>query len=693
MTELAAQPSDPASLAPPVGRRYRPAAPAAGRPFTTEAARWSVGVLQAEELIRAGLGTVSLARGLAEAGPLCRSGQRLSAKSRAARRLVAAWLAGVLIDDLDTGASLLDAEMWFTGAGSTAAGLSLDCARPAQAILQALVSRDGALEMFPYALDPIPHEYRRSVLRDVQGGASRAARKGRGSFFTPADVADHIVDLALESVDVHRPGLRLLDPAAGTGAFLRSAFGVLLSKGVPVTEALSAIHGIDLDECCVDMAAFVLLVDFFRAVEAVPTGPALAAWSDIRSRLVSADALLALRGRCEGGTSSVAASTGPAWLQEPFDVIVGNPPYARLGERTDLAELRMRYRALEGATAGTDCYPAFVELLCSRLAPDGAGSLVVPMSIGYSTTQQLRHLRETVTGSLGDWTFEFYDRTPDALFGDDIKQRTAIVTRAPSTSYSVTTGPVIRWTSRSRAGLFDRLPRVALGALNLVHGVPKLGSSDQAFVHRSLRARGEALETDLVRCHRATPPLGEHQDTTIYVAGTAYNWLSVYRTAQAVGRGVENPTTSPVLALTTASAFDADVVYAFLSSRLAFWIWRVEGDAFHVTSKWVAGLPLSLSTFPGSAAQRVAALGRALWEAIVEHPVVSVNGGRRTVSYCPHAQPELLNAIDREFLIALDLPISFGVELAAFVRDLTTAGRDAPTGHGLRRALASWRED
>lgn len=694
MTDLATDPSEASSLTVgPTGQQPR-SAPAAGRPFTTEASRWSAGVLHAEELILVGLGSAVPTTPLSDPGPAARGQASMSAIHRAARRLIAAWLAGVLMEDFDYTASLREAELWFTGSGSVTSALPLDAARHAHAVLEALACRDGALEMLPYALDPIPHEYRRDILQNTSAGAARAARKERGSFFTPTDVVDHIVDVALNHVDVHKPGLRLLDPAGGTGVFLRSAFAALLRRGLQPIDALRALHAIDVDECCVDMAAFVLLVDYRRASGVRHTGSAMEIWSEIRRQLLAADTLLVLRGTGREATLFEDPTAPSAhWVARPFDVIVGNPPYARLGERTDLSELRSRYQVFERATPASDLYPAFVELLCSSIKPGGAGSLVVPMSLGYSTTQQVRCVRELATRTGGAWGFEFFDRTPDALFGDDVKQRTAIVTRHATSSYSVVTSPVMRWTSRNRSGLFDRVPRVTVGCLDIGPGVPKLGSPDQAVTYMRLREQSRTLGSELLSCQRVTAPLDDRGPATVYVAGTAYNWLNIYRTADSVARGVEKPTSSPLLALETPSAFTADGLYALLSSRLVYWLWRVESDAFHVPSSWVAALPLSLDAFPGIAATRLASLGRALWDAVVEHPIVSVNGGRTTFSYCPHSEPELLDCIDAEILRRLDLPAAFGLELANFVRELTIAGRDTTTEHGLRRALASWRED
>lgn len=669
------------------------AAPAAGRPFTTEAGRWNAEVLHAETLIRAGLERVSPSASLTESGPCLSTAQGYaSAIDRAARRLPGAWLSGVLVGDLSPTASLLDGETWFCGSAPTAAALPLDCARHAHAVLERLVRQDGAVAMLPYALDPIAHEYRRDVVNKGSGGATRSARKATGSFFTPADVAGHIVELALAGVDLRSGGMRVLDPAVGTGVFLRAAFAALVNRGLDPDAAIGSVFGIDIDERCVDMAALVLLVDYARAggrlsIRADET------WRSIRSTLIAADALTTLSGRPADATLFQEPSYDVDWLKAPFDVIVGNPPYARIGTRPDLADLRARYRSLEKASTSSDVFPAFAELLCGNLATNGAGSMVLPMSVGYSTTQQLRHLRLAAQEAGGAWSFEFFDRTPDALFGDDVKQRTAIVTRRSARSYSIRTSPVLRWTSRNRSTLFERIPLIELGEFDIVAGVPKLGSVDQAEAFRALRACNARIEDDLAACSRVVPPVTIRDSATVFVAGTAYNWLNVYRTADAITRGVDRPTGSPMTALTAASSSHADAVFALLCSRVAYWLWRVETDVFHVPASWIRALPLSLSVFDERRSKTLAELGRALWASIRDHPVQSFNRGTKTVSYCPHSAPELLDAIDAEIVDRYGLPGSFGVEIATFVRGLATAGRAPNAEHGLRRALASWRED
>lgn len=664
----------------------------AGRPFTTEASRWSRGLLQAEEAVCESLGgRTGVPSALVEPGPCHDSALRLGSRNRASRRLVAAWMCGVLLGDLDRGSSLLEAARWFTGTTAAAVDMPIRDLNRAQAILAELVTREGAIEMLPYTLDPIPHEYRRDVVRGTGNGAARMARKQRGSFYTPTDVADHIASRALSEARLGRDS-RVLDPALGTGVFLRAAFKGLLERGYRPDEAISCLFGVDIDECAVDMAAFVLLVDYARASRSPKRELPFELWWRIRSQLLAANSLVVFDGLGRESCLFYGSSQSEGWLAERFDVIVGNPPYAQLGEDADLTDLSSRFLTYRSATYSTNAYLGFVELLCSQLRPEGAGTLVVPMSIGYGSTGPVRRLREVAMQSRGDWIFEFFDRTPDALFGDDVKQRTAIVTRHATDGRRLVTSPVMRWTSSNRQGLFDRIPRIELGAHSFLDGVPKVGSRAQASVFRSLRLNSESLGSHLIGMRRVNAAEADGKERSLYVAGTAYNWLNVYRTPASITAGVDSPTTSPLSELTLGTSEEADAVYAMLSSRLFFWLWRVEGDAFHVPNGWIQGLPVKGLLRNSLVTSRLAELGRLLWTAVVGHPVTSVNGGKTTLSYCPHACSDLLDLVDRTLLDAMEIPQGFAEELAVFISELTTAGR-SDDNHGLRRALASWRKD
>lgn len=679
------------------GQRLRRSAPAPGRPLTSEAARWSRPVLEAEVILTSALANLEPSGSLMLPALVQASAQLMTPPRRAARRLIASWLVGVLGGQLDSTSSLLDAEKWFTGETSVSLNLTLDATRRVHQLLSTVTADEDALEMLPYALDPLPHEYRRDLLFGKGSGASRVARKARGSFFTPSDVAEHMVALVLDQVDVHAAGFRLLDPAAGTGVFLRSAFSHLLRRGVPPPAALASLYAIDLDECCADMSAFVLLADLLAGSSECSADSLEVVWADIRGRVLAGDTLSVFTGVLSRESLFEGTRTLAAWRGGPFTAIVGNPPYARIGSPTRAAALANRFSSLVGTSSSGDIYPAFVELLCSSLALDGAGCLVVPMSVAYSSANQLRRLRTLASQTSGQWIFEFYDRTPDAMFGDDVKQRTAIVTRLVSEPSSLTTSHAMRWTSRNRCKLFSRIPRVDLGQHDFSDCVPKLGSKQQKDAYRLLREQSQLLSLDLVSTRKV--PLADaanahsaaESGATLYVAGTAYNWLSIYRDLT-LPLGDEQLSSTPLHGLTFRSAWKADVAYGILVSRLSYWLWRVESDLFHVPAHWLANLPVSVDSVPNDVAHRLRRLGRSLWSEIVQHPVVSLNSGKRTVSYCPNAEASILDQIDHELISMLDLPPGFGSELASFVRGLAAAGRESQDEHGLRRAFASWRE-
>lgn len=675
--------------------------PTVGRAFTTAAASWARSVLDAESAVLEGISGRSIADFhpvLREPGPFHHSALMMTEHRRVARRALGAWLAGVLVGHLHATSSISDAERWFTGETPSLTLGRETSRRVVEALSRALAP--GAITMLPYVLDPIPHEYRRHIVSGNGNGSARAIRKERGSFYTPRDVADHIVNVAFDRVAQGSTCLQVLDPAVGTGVFLRSAFARTIDRGVDPAIALSNLFGIDLDECCVDMTAFVLMVDGIRAVNGDQGGGMSELWTNARRQLLAADTLCVMDG-IRTGRDGETLATQPRLdsmelpsrslpLPRSFDIIVGNPPYTSLGLRSDLATLATRYQTMRVASPKTAVWPAFAELLCSKLSERGTGALVVPLSVGSATTGAIRRLRELAVDSGGFWRFEFFDRTPDSLFGDDIKQRTAIAVRTATATRRLSTGPVMRWSSGSRDELFDRLPSVDLGDYNFENGVPKLGSQTQASVYRAMRSRETHLDSAIVSIGRRAPVDISERPEAIYLANTAYNWLSIYRDGLMALPTASYPSTNPLTEIVLESASKADALYALLASRVTFWLWRVEGDAFHVTQSWIRKLPIEPQFFSDDHVMPIGDLSRQLWKSVLSQPVVSHNAGKTTVSYCPYVAGALLDRIDRAVLHSAGQPISFVDELQGFVRQLAIAGRTASQESKTRRALAAW---
>ena len=96
----------------------------------------------------------------------------------------------------------------------------------------------------------------------------------------------------------------------------------------------------------------------------------------------------------------------------------------------------------------------------------------------------------------------------------------------------------------------------------------------------------------------------------------------------------------------------ADVVTAILTSRLAFWLWHVECDGFHVPAWFLAELPLlNIRQSTGlDAVARLAALGQAAWAGVQKDIHCSVNRGRLTFAFRPTAIGAIRSEIDRTLL-------------------------------------------
>jgi len=299
---------------------------------------------------------------------------------------------------------------------------------------------------------------------------------------------------------------------------------------------------------------------------------------------------------------------------------------------------------------------------------DGRSAMIVPMSVAYNSSSSHRSIRRAFTTVGGHWYFRFFDRTPDAIFGDDIKQRTSIVLheRKDLTGFVLQTSSIHRWTSRSRHRLFSSLPEfLQLPECNIVSGIPKLSQIWERDIYTSLIA-GKGNISSVVNSSSDHDP---ESDSFVYIGSTAYNYLVLYRKLPEE----HNPTANISFRMVSSQA--ADWLYAILVSRLTYWLWRVDGDGFHVPLSFITSLPFIWDS-SNEICQKIASLGRDIWIKAQKIPVDSINSGRRTRSYNTLDIPEI-STIDRLILQSFLLNIDLSLQLHNFVTDTVIAGRNA----------------
>lgn len=138
-----------------------------------------------------------------------------------------------------------------------------------------------------------------SIGEAYQAMCSREYKKEKGSFYTPPEIVDFMVDMALEGVDFKTsPMVKVLDPSCGGGAFLIRLCQVLSKRAEEAGIDYGPFHvltynlfGYDTDETAVMISSLELYEKFHAFPE----------------HIIHKDFLID--------------------QEEEFDIIIGNPPY------------------------------------------------------------------------------------------------------------------------------------------------------------------------------------------------------------------------------------------------------------------------------------------------------------------------------------------------------------------------------
>lgn len=534
----------------------------------------------------------------------------------------------------------------------------------------ALVGDATRLEVFallPYLLDPLALGTRRSLLESNVQAGDRHARKKAGIFYTPADLADYMTRSAIAG-STGVPELAF-DPAVGSGVFLRAAAG----------QGVDRLMGVDINPIAADLAAFVLMTAVDRH-----DLPMWTRWHLQRLDLATGNTLLlanpgmadepdhalvkarheerfqlreTLLDGCQSKNSaprSRPSSVGHLAhlfpeLADGADLVLSNPPYAP-ADHSMTQQLSSSYACRpSGSGAAQNLYPLFVEYAVRAASKHGGRvSVVTPLSLAFGSSESLRLLRGWLTESWdGDVEFAHFDRTPDALFGDDVKTRNTVLTLRPGKgATAVTTTSLLRWTSRNRQGLFESIRHQPVDR-DVTHVVPRLGTDDEARVYRHLRQREERLADWLLGTSIRSADADPELVPSVYVAPTAYNWLGCLPDLKELRRHGHDASTK-FIALALPSTRLQMATYAIATSRVAHFLWRVEGDGFHVTRRFLQSLPRPDSDGEVDALAR---LGEEMWRVAAETPIRSRNAGRTSVSF-PGLPQEVVDKVDQTLMNA-----------------------------------------
>jgi hypothetical protein len=460
-----------------------------------------------------------------------------------------------------------------------------------------------------------------------------------------------------------------LDPANGSGVFLRA----VLAASTGLMRDTPRLYGVDINPMAAEATAFVLTAEDCALRAEGP--PPWLRWHDFRSRLATGDSLMlaglvpaalsdADKAVCPARTAGTPLGAESPWylasvfpeLTAGVDRVATNAPYARLGAHDHAATMPTLHPVT--GRARRDISPIFTEVALRLLAPRGALSVVTPLSHVASTQAPFPALRGLMASS-GRLEMLSFDRTPDALFGDDVKTRNAIMTLHRDSPRVVITSGLRRWTSRNRDEAMRDVPVVSLeGIREATNVVPKIGSAWERSLY--LRMSESLVTSRHWISERGTASLTDESveaggSQVISIGPTAYNFLNVIREPRRAafdGHDAANP--AHIVAFSDDRM--AAAAYAALCSRYAFWLWHVTGDGFHVTSRFIESVPLPAPDSPE--VERLAILGDRLWKAAAQRPALSLNAGRTSVAYPAWPHGEHIDAVDAVCATVLDVDVT-----------------------------------
>ena len=481
-----------------------------------------------------------------------------------------------------------------------------------------------------YALEALEYDveayFNVKASRGIRSANSK--KKGNGIYYTPLDVVNFIVSQCIDSVlpFVDKPSI--LDCSCGSGVFLIQSLHYLESKQNPehnldvsmrILERY--IWGVDISQAAVDCCKTAILqyyLDHYENAAAYLDE----IWSVIDKSIFRGDAIY-LQELLDQNQI----------LPSHFDCIVGNPPYVTKSKESNL-------------------FIPFVNNLIHYSSGCSCSALIMPLSICYSQGREFMRLRNKIQEDGATWTFMNYDRSPDSLFGDQVKTRNTILFRNNTKpTANIFTTNLQRWTSANRSSLFTNYSLCNLSGISISMCVPKISSVIEKAGYECISSNFSKLSS-LFACNGSGFPL--------IVNGTAYNWLCAYDhippSTDENGKPYMSGTTR-IYHLPNQES--RDFCIAMLSNRIAYWFWSVIGDGFHFNASFLSDFKVGKDTFTEPQYTELCQLGRAYSEQIKKHPTVSYNAGKKIVNYSHREAMDIVVGIEKIIIDALNLSDHF----------------------------------
>lgn len=471
-------------------------------------------------------------------------------------------------------------------------------------------------------------------------------KKSQGIYYTPDDVVSFMVSSCVTKLVERTRYPSALDCSCGSGVFLLRYLASLeeiyntehrIENSIQILN--KCIWGVDISSAAID-SCIIAFVQYYvdRYFETTDTFDYV--WMAIKDCFFVGD-----------GTDLQAVICSNRNVPQHFDCVIGNPPYVTERKAGNL-------------------FIGFVDNMMQYSTNCGLSALILPLSVCYAQGSGYSALRERIQADCAIWDFLNYDRSPDSLFGDQVKTRNTILFRdAKSKRTIIHSSHLQRWISEKRDQLFDNIDLCDISAFNIVNGVPKLSGIGSFELFKALHD-GASCAYDLLSTD------GEGT-STIVVNGTAYNWLCIYDhqppSVDESGADYISGTTKVYKVQDSRARY---FCIALLSNRIAYWYWAAIGDGFHLNSSFLKELHIGKADFTDTQFNNLCALGEKYSSIVKQHPTVSYNAGKTIVNYSHWEAMSVVQEIETVILSALNLPATMVNQIANWYENQVRCNRE-----------------
>lgn len=475
--------------------------------------------------------------------------------------------------------------------------------------------------------------------------SSNTHKKSKGIYYTPIDVVNFMISQCLSTVQNISPTPSILDCSCGSGVFLLESLKYIESKNNPHHEfdislkiLKKCIWGIDISQAAVDCCKAVFMGYYIKEYKET-VAQLEKVWEVITHSFFSGDSVQ---------LQNVVLKHNE--LPKQYDCIIGNPPYVTMGKESNL-------------------YIPFVENLISHSSSKSCSALIIPLSICYAQGNRYLSIRNQIQNDKAKWTFLNYDRSPDSLFGDQVKTRNTILFRNNiDKEVTISTTTLQRWSSENRDTLFKDVSFCDISEISLTKCIPKLSNVLEKQVYIILNRNSSNLMNLCVPCH---------SKYIMVLNGTAYNWICAY---DHIPPSTDEDGNSYISSTSKKYYFpdeeSRDFSIALLSNRIAYWYWIATGDGFHLNTSFITDYNVSKMNFTPLQYKEMCSLGSDYSAKIKKHPTISYNAGKRIISYSHWEAIELIEKIENIIVSALKLPASFSSHINQWYNNQVNCNRD-----------------